>query len=301
VNDHGRVRLPADVEMEDRLAFGLTARQLVILAATAIVFYAAFAAAGSLLPMPAAAALTAPFALAGVALALGRRDGLSGDRLALAAARHLASSQQRVAVPEGLPARLPDAPAQTRVSLLRVPVSAILTSGVVELADGTSALLLLASATSWALRSAEEQAALSDAYGRWLNSLTEPTAITVRSQPVDLAQHAAAIEHAASGLAHTALERCARAYAQFLRELACDGDGLRRRQILVVLSSRARERDTARAELERRARETTGLLHTAGVELEVLDGQQAAAVLLAALGPPGPPAGSHLQGVIHGC
>ena len=80
-----RIRLPADVEMEDRLAWGLTARQLVILAVTALVCYGVFAAAGSALPIPVAAALAAPLALVGVALALGRLDGLSGDRLALAA------------------------------------------------------------------------------------------------------------------------------------------------------------------------------------------------------------------------
>jgi hypothetical protein len=71
-----RIRLPVDVEMEDRLAWGLTARQLVILVATALVCYGVFAAAASALPMPVAVALAAPLAFSGVALALGRRDGL---------------------------------------------------------------------------------------------------------------------------------------------------------------------------------------------------------------------------------
>jgi hypothetical protein len=296
-----RIRLPADVEMEDRLAWGLTARQLVILAVTALVCYGVFAAAGSALPIPVAAALAAPLALVGVALALGRRDGLSGDRLALAAARHLTQSPRRVAAPDGLPPTLANAPAQPGVSLLRVPVNAILSSGVIELADGTSALLLTASSTSWALRSEEEQAALAEAYGKWLNSLVEPTAITIRSEPVDLTERADAIEHAAPGLPHPALRRCAHTYAQFLGELASKGEGLRRRQILLVLSSRSRERDTAKADLERRASETTGLLHAAGVELHPLDGHQATALLLSALEPPGPPAGSQLDGVIHRC
>jgi hypothetical protein len=296
-----RIRLPADVEMEDRLAWGLTARQLVILAVTALVCYGVFAAAGSALPMPVAAALAAPLALVGVALALGRRDGLSGDRLALAAARHLTQSPRRVAAPDGLPPTLANAPAQPGVSLLRVPVNAILSSGVIELTDGTSALLLTASSTSWALRSEEEQAALAEAYGKWLNSLVEPTAITIRSEPVDLTARADAIEHAAPGLPHPALRRCAHTYAQFLSELASKGEGLRRRQILLVLSSRSRERDTAKADLERRASETAGLLHSAGVELHPLDGHQATALLLSALEPPGLPPGSQLAGVIHRC
>jgi hypothetical protein len=296
-----RIRLPADVEMEDRLAWGLTARQLVILAVTALVCYGVFAAAGSALPIPVAAALAAPLALVGVVLALGRLDGLSGDRLALAAALHLTQSPRRVAAPDGLPPTLANAPAQPGVSLLRVPVNAILSSGVIELADGTSALLLTASSTSWALRSEEEQAALAEAYGKWLNSLVEPTAITVRSEPVDLTERADAIEHAAPGLPHPALRLCAHTYAQFLSELASTGEGLRRRQILLVLSSRSGERDTAKADLERRASEAAGLLHAAGVELRPLDGHQATAVLLSALEPPGPPAGSQLNGVIHRC
>jgi hypothetical protein len=296
-----RIRLPADVEMEDRLAWGLTARQLVILAATALVGYGVFSAAASSLPVAVAAALAAPFGFVGVALALGRRDGLTGDRLALAAARHLLQAPRRVAAPDGLPAALPNAPAQPSVSLLRVPVKTILTSGVVELADGTSALLLAASGTSWALRSEEEQDALAEAYGRWLNSLVEPTAITIRAERVDLTERASAIEQAAGTLPHPALRRCAHDYAQFLSELALDGEGLRRRQILLVLSTRSRERATAQADLERRAAETESLLHAAGVELHPLDGKAAAVLLIDAFDHPGPPAGSQLDGVIHRC
>lgn len=92
-----RVRLPADVEMEDRLAFGLTGRQLVILGVAALLSYGIFAAAGSVLPMPVAVALALPSALAGVALALGRLAGLSGDRIALAAGLHLTQARRRVA------------------------------------------------------------------------------------------------------------------------------------------------------------------------------------------------------------
>jgi PrgI family protein len=295
-----RVRLPADIEMEDRLAFGLTARQLVILALAALVSYGVYAAAGSVLPPPVAVALAAPTALAGVGLALGRLAGLSGDRIALAAARHLLQARRRVAG-EKVAGRLADAPEQPGVSLLRVPVRTILASGVVELVDGTSALLLAAAGTNWALRSEEEQEALADAYAKWLNSLIEPTTITVRSEPVDLNAYASKVEDASRTLPHPALRRCAHTYAQFLTELASEGDGLRRRQIVVVLTARKGKRETTARELERRAGETTGLLAAAGVELEALDGQRAARLLLGSLEPPGPPAGSHMDGVIHRC
>jgi len=293
----GRTRLTANVELEDKLAWGLTARQLVILAVTALVSYAVFTAAGSVAPKPLAAAVTVPLALIGALLALARRDGLSGDRFALTAIRHLAQPARRVA--QGLPARLAHAPVQPAVALLRAPIKAILKSGVVELSDGSCCLLLSALGTSWQLRSDEEQQALAEAYGRWLNSLSEPAAIVVRSQPVELAGHASAVEQAAGDLPHPALRDCAQTYARFLAELA--GEGLRRRQIVLVLRTRARGREAAQVALERRATDAAGLLRQAGVELHTLPGEQAAGLLFAALEPPGPPAGSHLDGVIHRC
>jgi PrgI family protein len=292
----GRIRLPADVELEDRLAFGLTARQLLILSAAALICYATFAAAGSLLPLPLAAAASTPLGLVGVALALGRRDGMSGDRLAFAVVRHLSESRLQVAA-EGLPAKLPGAPVQPALSLLSLPVRAILESGVVELADGSFCLLAEAAGTSWALRASEEQLALSEAFGNWLNSLVEPAAITVRSEPVDLATHAETVARAACELPNRAMRECATTYAGFLNALSGDGD-LRRRQILVTLTARASDGVAARGALERRAREASGLLRQAGVELRVLDGERAAALLGRVLEPPGAPAGSQLTGVV---
>lgn len=293
-----RTRLTADIDLEDKLAWGLTARQLGILAGTALISYVLFTTVGSVAPRLLAAIVTAPFALIGVLLALGRRDGLSSDRLALAFIRHVSVPARRVRQ-QGLPARLPHAPVQLAVGLLRAPIKAILQSGVVELADGSSRLVCSATGTSWQLRSPEEQEALVEAYGRWLNSLAEPASIVVCSEPVDLAAHAGTVERAATCLADPALRRCAHAHARFLAELA--SEGLRRRQTLLVLGTRANGREAARVALERRAHDATGLLRQAGVELHPLEGQQAAALLFGALEPPGPPAGTRLDGVIHRC
>src|SRR5262249_39134498 len=123
----------------------------------------------------------------------------------------------------------------------------------------------------------------------------------VRSERVDLSERAAAIRSTAAGLPHPALQRSAHTYAQFLGDLAEQGEGLRRRQLVLVLSTRARERTAARAELERRAAETEGLLSAAGVELHPLDGQEAGALLLGAFEHPGPPLGCELDGVIGRC
>src|ERR671929_39773 len=76
-----RVRLPADVELEDRLAFGLTARQLLLLFATALCAYGGYAFAATVAPLPPAVAAATPLALAGTLLALGRFEGLPADRL----------------------------------------------------------------------------------------------------------------------------------------------------------------------------------------------------------------------------
>lgn len=295
-----RVRLPADVELEDKLAFGLSARQLSVLAITALLAYTLYTLAAPALPLPLAAAVTVPVVLAGTLLALGRRDGLSGDRFALAAARHLARPRRRLLAPEGIPAPLPGGPRRPGVAPLDLPVRAVRQSGVVELGDGSFCLLLRAASSSFALKSEEEQAALVEAFGRFLNGTAEPVEICVRSEPVELAERAEALEHAADELAEPALAAAARDHARFLRELPAGG-GLRRRELLLLLVTRAREHDAARTALERRAGEATELLRSAGVELHLLDGEQAAVLLARAFDPPGPPAGCALDGVISGC
>ena len=97
-----------------------------------------------------------------------------------------------------------------------------------------------------------------------------------------------------------ALAEAASAHLRFLAELAAR-EGVRRREILLILSTRARERQNAQLELTRRAGEAQELLRAAGVELRPLDGEQAAALLARALDPPGPPLGARLEGVVRAC
>jgi PrgI family protein len=295
-----RVRLPADVELEDRLAFGLTARQLLLLFATALTAYGGYALAASVAPLPFAVAAAAPLALAGTLLALGRFESLPADRLALAALRHLRTPRRRVLAPHGLPAALASVPTQRKLAPLDLPLRTILHSGLVELEGGGFALLLRASGTGFGLRSEEEQTALVEAFGRFLNALVEPIEIVVRSEPVELAPLLARLQEQADVLPVAALAEAARAHLRFLAELAAR-EGVRRREILLVLSSRARERQNAQLELKRRAGEAQELLRAAGVELRPLDGEQAAALLARALDPPGPPLGATLEGVVRAC
>jgi hypothetical protein len=295
-----RVKLPADVELEDKLAFGLTARQLLLLGATALITYALYTLAASALPFAAAAAVCVPLAVPGAVLALGRKDGLPADTLARHALRHLLRPRRRLLAPEGLPTPLPGEPRRTTAAPLELPVRSVYRSGLVELSDGSCCVVLRAASGSFALKSDEEQAALVEAFGRFLNSISEPVAIYIRSEPLDLTDRATKLDEQAALLRGRALADAARAHAQFLRELPAGGE-LRRRELLLLICTRAREIAAARTTLERRAQETTELLRAAGVELTPLDGEQTAALLARALDPDSPPAGSTLTGVVHGC
>jgi hypothetical protein len=295
-----RVKLPADVELEDRLAFGLTVRQLLLLGATALITYALYTLAASALPFAVAAALCVPVAVPGAVLALGRKDGLPADALARHALRHLTRPRRRLLAPEGIPAPLPGQPPRPAAAPLELPVRSVYRSGLVELSDGSSCVVLRAASGSFALKSDEEQAALVEAFGRFLNSVSEPVAIYIRSEPLDLSDRATKLDETASSIRGRELADAARAHADFLRHLPAGGE-LRRRELLLLICTHARETAAARTTLERRAAETTDLLRAADVELTMLDGEETAALLARAFDPPGPPARSTLAGVVRGC
>ena len=83
-----RARMPADVDAPDKILYGLTFRQLAILAVAAVVFYAAWRGLHRLVPVP--VLLGGGLILGGLAfgLVVGRRDGLSLDRWLLHAVVH---------------------------------------------------------------------------------------------------------------------------------------------------------------------------------------------------------------------
>src|SRR5438128_1984612 len=116
------VKLPADVELEDRLAFGCTGKQLALLAGTAVSAYGAFLLLAPLVPATLALAAALLVAALGVVLALVRHQGVSGDQLALALARFALTPKRRVLAPEGLPSRLAGGPRQRRLAPLDIPI-----------------------------------------------------------------------------------------------------------------------------------------------------------------------------------
>ncbi len=298
-----RVRIPA-VEVEDKILAGLTARQAAILAAAGVVLWLAFLATRALVPPAAFLGTAAPVAAVAVVVVLGKRDGLSLDRLLLAALRQARSPRRLVAAPEGIlrpPEWLHPAVSAQAFPLpapLQLPAESVSPDGVISLGGDGAAVLAAVSTVNFALRTPAEQDALVAAFGRWLNSLQVSAQILVRAHRIDLSAMIGSLQDAAAGLPHPALERAALDHASFLAGLAGSRD-LLARQVLLVLREPAQpahpsspagpsSRSTS-GRLRRRIEDAAQALAAADLSVTVLDDPQAAAALAAAGGqaPPG--------------
>ncbi|PPK61898.1 PrgI family protein [Actinokineospora auranticolor] len=251
------VRIPADVDMHDRVLGPLTARQLAILTAAGAALYLLWAATRGLVPLPVFLAVAVPVGAGAAMLALGRRDGVPMDILLLAAIRQRLAPRHRVAAPEGVrpaPAWLttthstaadasagkragrgtppPDEPVSP--SALRLPAESVTETGVVDLGADGLAVVAVASTVNFALRTAAEQEALVASFGRYLHSLTAPVQIVVRTERLDLSAQIAELRTRSGGLPHPALEAAAIEHADYLMRLGQQSD-LLRRQVLLVL------------------------------------------------------------------
>jgi hypothetical protein len=287
-------RIPADVDRPDRLLGGLTARQLAILTATALLAWAVGGLARTLVPLPLAVALAWPVLVVGLALALGRRDGLGLDRLVGAAWRQHRAPRRMVLAPDGVqppPAWLLDTGQEGLPAPLVLPVRGLDGDGVLDLGGDGVAVICRASALTFSLRTEAEQAALVASFARFLHAIAPPTQVQVlvRAVPVDLAGMTAAIEEAAGGLPHPALEHAAREHASFLGELAARRDVLHR-QILLVFRQATPTGDAAAAAAAKRvlgyqAEQAAGLLAAAGITVRRLDHAAVMAVLASATDP----------------
>jgi hypothetical protein len=305
--------IPSDIERPDPLLGPLTARQLAILVPVAVALWAVYAATRDVLPPLAFAVLAVPVMGAASAVALAGRDGLSLDRLLLAALRQARQPRRLVIAPEGVTAEHTANPASGRrpaPAPLRLPVQAIRQDGTIDLGSQGVAVLVACSTVSFALRTLEEQAALVAAFGQWLNSVTGPTQILIRAQRVNLAPAIGVLRDQAAALPHQALERAALDHAGFLAELAASRD-LLIRQVLVVVREphavpsgngsitgtagatgawgRGGDVEGAAHRALRRGEHTARALAGAGIGAQVLDDAQAAAVLVAATDPTAPP------------
>ncbi|WP_219416944.1 PrgI family protein [Pseudonocardia nigra] len=247
------VRIPADVDMADRVIGSFTARQVTILGLTGLGLYATWDATRLAVPTAAFLALAVPVAVTAVVLALGRRDGVSMDRLFVAAIRHRLAPRTRSAhaigdgpggeAPAWLDARggRADEPAaRGRRGVLRLPARSVAAGnggidvGVVDLGADGLATVAVVSTVNFALRTPAEQQALVATFGRYLHSLSAPVQILVRAQPLDLTGQIEDLRARAVELPHPALRAAALEHADYLTRLAGHGV-LLRRQVLLVL------------------------------------------------------------------
>jgi len=270
-----RAVVTADVNEPDRIAFGLTFRQLTIIGGAGLAGFGCYPTFGPLLPAAAwVVAGVVVFAVA-VVLAIGRRDGLPLDvwlRHGFALSRSprtLAPGTARGSSVAAVAGK-PNVPAP-----LRSPVTSISPAGVLT-SEGAAKVLIACGTTNIHLRTGSEQGALLDGFGRFLNSLTGPAQLLVAAQRHDLSVYAQATADFAPRLPHPALQTAADDYAGFLLDLDAERDPLRRQVLAVVTGEHAA--DAA-------VRALSGL----GVEAAALDGPAVTSALAAAVYPFSPP------------
>ncbi|MGW7514177.1 PrgI family protein [Streptomyces sp. NPDC054796] len=241
------VRIPADVDREDTVLANLTARQLLLLVVTGIVLYGTWSAARSFLPLAVFLAVAVPVGATAAILALGRRDGISLDRLALAAVRQRMTPRYRVVAPEGiLPAPTwladrivqdgQDAPvaSSTSSAALGLPAEGVTEAGVVDLGPEGVAVLAVCSTVNFSLRTPSEQQSLVGVFGRYLHSLTAPVQILVRAERLDLSSQISELRAQSAQLPHPALAEAAREHADYLVQLSAQTELLHRQVVLVL-------------------------------------------------------------------
>ncbi|NJP30757.1 PrgI family protein [Micromonospora thermarum] len=270
-----RAVVPANVNEPDRIAFGLTFRQLGIVGSTGLAGFGCYRTFGHLLPPVVwIVAGVIVFAVA-IVVALGRRDGLPLDvwlrhGFALSRGPRTLTPGTARASTVAVAAGKPSLPAP-----LRSPVTALSATGVLT-SEGRDKMLIACGTTNIHLRTGSEQGALLDGFGRFLNSLTGPAQIVVTAQRHDLTAYAQAIVDHAPRLPHPALQAAADDYAEFLLDLDAERDPLRR-QVLTVVSG------------EHAADAAVRALSGLGVEATALDGPAVASALASAVDPFCPP------------
>lgn len=313
------VKIPADIDVEDKILGPLTARQLGLFAATGLVLYVAWRAVQQWVPWPVFTALALLVAASVAVLVLGHRDGLSLDRLLLAAVRQYLQPRVRVATAMDT-GPIPDSIAQAAASGksdgeaavgIGLPAEEVSATGVIDLGRDGLAVVATCSTVNFALRTSGEQDALVAVFARWLHSLNAPAQLLVRAERLDVSAQIAELDQQAPHLPHPALTAAAREHADYLHELAAGSDLLRRQVLLILREPRAvvpkrpggfaswwpgrgreracpqgeAERRAAEARLSRRLQEAADLLHPAGITVTPLDAAQATSVLTSACNP----------------
>ena len=280
------VRIPGNIEKEDQIIGSLTMRQVAVIGGAGAVLWCLWMAVQTWVP-PLLFLAPALLVLFAVALAVSvNRDGVSVDRLLLAALKQAVSPRRQVPAPEGV--RKPPAfiTAAMRgdtkpAAPLNLPDRTLTESGTIRLGtDGVSSLAE-SSTVNFALRTHAEQEVLIGGFARWLNTLTGPVQIVSRTTLADLGGQVALLRERASGLPHPLLEQAALDHADFLDDLASRRTLMDRKVLIATHESDPK----AEQRLQRRTHDTAAVLAGCELNVAVLDSAAATDVLGAALDP----------------
>lgn len=280
-------KIPQDVSRPDKIMFGATARQCLILGGTAAGLWLIWLVTRSLVPpLLFAAAAGLLLLLLGIAVTA-ERDGIGLDRLLIAALWQALSPRRRVMAPEGVsapPAFLNDVlrgQSLPGVAPLDLPVQGVRDDGAVDLGRDGSAVLAACSTVNFALRTPAEQELLVGGFARWLNSLTGPVQIISRTTCADLKDQITALKAGAPDLPHPLLEAAAIGHADFLARINDSGAVLHRS--LLITACEADPDHVPRA--FRRIADAAAALSAAEIDVTPTDAHGAHVVLKAALDP----------------
>lgn len=234
MNGRGSVSVPADVNVEDKILFGLTARQTLILAPVALGLLAAWRGLVGTVPLPVLLLVTAPLAAAAVALALGRIDGAGLDRIALAAIR-----QPRRPVAAGAPATavarsIAPVSETGAVAPVRGPVRAVRDDGAIDLGPAGWAVAVDVGFLNFGLRAPSEQAMLCAALARLLCATDAHLQICLSTRPVDLSAYLDGLGASAAAIDAPRLREAAEAHRAWLGEVVASRQLLRREITVTV-------------------------------------------------------------------
>jgi hypothetical protein len=294
IGEYGvQAQVPADFDAPDKVLYGLTARQVAIVAAAGAALWAAYRVAGRVVPLIAFVAVAAPLAAVALVVAVGRRDGIGLDAWLLAAAKAVRGPRRLVAAPEGAGQAPAWAPASSpagagrdrfrrgrRAAPLGLPAERVSGPGVIDTGDGWVTLAAIGT-VNFDLRTTGEQYALVEGVGRWLNSLSGPVQVVVSTRAVDLQARTEHVSARIAGLPHPALAEAADGYARFLLHLAADRDPLDRQVLIAHKVSLRNDPRVAGRLAEHTARVLAGL----GAATRVLDGGHVTDVLAGACDP----------------
>ena len=265
-----KAKIPADIEMPDRIFAGLTIRQLAIAGLSLALVWSCFYLLAARLPFGFALALCAPLAAIGLAVVWVQPSGLPAERFVVFALRHAMSPKKRTPRSDPMPSagRTPS----RDLASLSLPVRRVAEDGILDLGSEGVAMVTRCSSLNLGLRSEAEREALIGGFARLLNSLDGPIQFLIRAERVEVTELLVDLRHRANALPNPQLRSVAADYAGFIDSVTNKEQMLRHSAMVSIRESHSGPDAVLR--LRRRIDETGSLLRQIGVLMCPMDGPE---------------------------